>query len=99
MLQMGHVIYNKATTVIVSKVYKTHAAALAALTRLGKASGKLLTDEDHPLYLLGVAEETYFRKHVEKHRKVVNMMSGVETMEPVNTPNYMSVGSEAYWSS
>jgi hypothetical protein len=50
------------------------------------------------LYLLGVAEETYFRKHVEKHRKVVNMMSGVETMEPVNTPNYMSVGSEAYWS-
>ena len=103
---MGYVVYEKATTVTWGKVYKTHAAAQAAITRASnkwyhavyKPGFPYPPLSEDPVYLNGIAEEEYFRKNVEKHRKVVNMMTGAETMEPVNTPNYMSVGSESYWS-
>ena len=103
---MGYVIYDVKTTRIVSKAYKTHAAARAQLTRMSlewwdteykPGYPETIRDAD-PVYQNGIAEEEYFRKNIEKRRMVVNMMTGVETTEPVNTPNYMSVGSEAYWS-
>jgi len=98
MLQMGHVVYHKESTRIVSKVYKTHAAALAAWTRMGKASGKLKTDEMHPDYVYAVAELDYYAKHVEKTVERVNLMNGVTFRESVNTPLHCSPSSESFWS-
>ena len=98
---MGYLVYNTKTTAILGghrKVYKTHAAALAALTRFCKKSGILATSDEYPLYNYGVAEVDYFKKNIEKRHKVVNIMTGVEVWEPVNTPHYCSVGSETYWS-
>ena len=45
-----------------------------------------------------IAEAEYFHKSIEKSRTTSNMMSGKPIVEPVNTPNYMSTSSEAYWS-
>ena len=97
-MQMGHVVYNKESTVIVSKVYKTHAAGLAAWTRMGKASGKLKTDPTHPDYVFAVAEVEYFYKNIEKTVERVNLMSGKTFRESANTPYHCSPSSESYWS-
>ena len=101
-------IYEKSTTYIVGKdgrpdhraAYKTMSAAKAAVTRICKASGLMQTDENYPLYRLGIAEAAYFHKHVERQvkRKVLEGFGGKEYWEPINTPNYMSPSSETYWS-
>lgn len=78
--------------------YKTMAAAKAAITRLAKKEGKGPCDSDHPMYRLGIADCEWFHTFIEKHRTVKSMMGGKEYSEPVNTPNYMSPASEAYWS-
>jgi len=51
-----------------------------------------------PLYTAAIAEAEYYHKHIEKFVTRTNMMSGKEYTESVNTPNYMSPASEAYWS-
>jgi len=51
-----------------------------------------------PLYTAAIAEADYYHKNIEKFVTRTNMMSGKEYTESVNTPNYMSPASEAYWS-
>ena len=101
-------VYEKSSTYIIGKrgtpdhraSYKTMAAAKAALTRICKASGLMQTDENYPLYTMGIAEAGHFHKTIEKQvkRKVLEGFGGKEYYEPVNTPNYMSPASESYWS-
>jgi hypothetical protein len=106
-------IYEKTSTYIMGKVntrtgevrpdhrqsYKTMAAAKAALTRMSKRyRADLLDSVNDPVFRYGIAEADYFHKSIEKSRTTSNMMSGLPIVEPVNTPNYMSPSSEAYWS-
>jgi len=106
-------IYEKSSTYIMGKVntrtgevrpdhrqsYKTMAAAKAALTRMSKRyRADLLETVNDPVFRYGIAEADYFHKSIEKSRTTSNMMSGKPMVEPVNTPNYMSPSSEAYWS-
>jgi len=106
-------IYEKSSTYIMGKVntrtgevrpdhrqsYKTMPAAKAALTRMSKRyRADLLETVNDPVFRYGIAEADYFHKSIEKSRKTSNMMSGKPIVEPVNTPNYMSPSSEAYWS-
>ena len=106
-------IYEKSSTYIMGKVnthtgevrpdhrqsYKTMAAAKAALTRMSKRyRADLLDSVNDPVFRYAIAEADYFHKSIEKSRKTSNMMSGKPIVEPVNTPNYMSPSSEAYWS-
>ena len=106
-------IYEKSSTYIMGKVntrtgevrpdhrqsYKTMAAAKAALTRMSKRyRADLLESVNDPVFRYAIAEADYFHKSIEKSRKTSNMMSGKPMVEPVNTPNYMSPSSEAYWS-
>lgn len=98
---MGYILYDKATTRIVSKAYKTHSAAQAQLTRLRKAAAGeqgVLTAKQDPLFLLGIAETDYFRKSIEKTVIKTNMMTGEQYRESVNTPLHMSPSSETFWS-
>ena len=106
-------IYEKSSTYIMGKVntrtgevrpdhrqsYKTMAAAKAALTRMSKRyRADLLDSVNDPVFRYAIAEADYFHKSIEKSRTTSNMMSGKPIVEPVNTPNYMSPSSEAYWS-
>ena len=106
-------VYEKSSTYIMGKMntrtgevrpdhrqsYKTMAAAKAALTRMSKRyRADLLETVNDPVFRYGIAEADYFHKSIEKSRKTSNMMSGKPIVEPVNTPNYMSPSSEAYWS-
>jgi hypothetical protein len=106
-------IYEKSSTYIMGKVntrtgevrpdhrqsYKTMAAAKAALTRMSKRyRADLLDSVNDPVFRYAIAEADYFHKSIEKSRTTSNMMSGLPIVEPVNTPNYMSPSSEAYWS-
>ena len=106
-------IYEKSSTYIMGKMntltgevrtdhrksYSTMAAAKAALTRMSKRyRADLLDSVNDPVFRYGIAEADYFHKSIEKSRKTSNMMSGKPMVEPVNTPNYMSPSSEAYWS-
>ena len=106
-------VYEKSSTYIMGKVntrtgevrpdhrqsYKTMPAAKAALTRMSKRyRADLLETVNDPVFRYGIAEADYFHKSIEKSRKTSNMMSGKPIVEPVNTPNYMSPSSEAYWS-
>jgi len=54
--------------------------------------------ENSPLYTCGIAEVNHYHKRIERQVKRINMMSGAEYYESVNTPNYCSPSSEAYWS-
>ena len=104
-------IYEKSTTYIIGKPdrngiarpdhrksYKTLGAAEAALTRICKAENLLPTDPNYARVRYAIAASAFFHQNIEKSRKVTNMMSGKEFVEPVNTPNYMSPASEPYWS-
>ena len=106
-------IYERSSTLIMGKMdtrsgevrpdhrksYKTHAAAQAALTRMSKRyRADLKETVNDPQYRYGIAEANYFHTTIEKSRTRTNMMSKVEYTESVNTPNYMSPSSEAYWS-
>ena len=101
-------IYDQSTTKILSRegkryhqeaAYKTYAAAQAALTRMQKKYLKAHVDAaGGPLFTAAIAEADYYSKNIERFVKRKNMMSGEEYTESVNTPNYMSPASEAYWS-
>jgi hypothetical protein len=99
---MGYIIYDKKSTRIKSKAYKTHAAAQAQLTRMRKERADVfdgvLTPEHDPLFLYGIAELEYYAKHIERTVTKTNLMTGAEYTESVNTPLHMSPSSETYWS-
>ena len=105
---MGYVIYNKATTCIKGRWegYKTHAAAQAQITRWSRiwfrerwmALYPTVDRGEDPEFIYGIAEEGYFRQHIEKRVTRTNLMSGQEYEESVNTPLACSPASETYWS-
>ena len=94
---MTYVVYDvKSTRIATPKPYgkehyETEGAAKAAKTRMEK--GKRWAG-----YELAVAEINHYRTNIEQMVKKVNLMSGKEYWESVNTPNYCSPASEAYWS-
>lgn len=89
---MSYVIYIiKSTQLVNSRRYKSVAAAKAAITR-GERLG--LIDRD----LVAIEETSKFHSEIEGRVLRVNLMTGKEYYEPVNTPRYCSPSSEAYWS-
>ncbi len=93
------VLFNVETTKLVrvmrqgywqDATFATEAAAKAGATRLAKA-GKLVL-EDHC-----VMDSKEFSK-IEKTETVINLMSGKEVVQSVNTPLCCDVSSETYWS-
>lgn len=85
------------------KVYKSMSAAKAALTRASKQWWNLLgrngdPTENDPQFRMAIAEADLFHKFIEKKVAKRNMSTGIIYEETVNTPNYMSPASEAYWS-
>ena len=104
---MGYVIYDKATTRTKGKYsYKTHSAAQAAITRWSKIWFRerytplypAVDRGEDPVFVYGIAEAEYFRKNIEKTVTRVNLMTGAEYRESVNTPLACSPASETYWS-
>ena len=99
---MGYVIYDKASTKLKSNAYKTLSAAKAALTRMNKSWAenydRLGNEPDAPQFTMGIAEIGYYAEHIERTVTRVNMMSGGEYTESVNTPLCCSPSSETYWS-
>ena len=103
-------IYDQSTTKILSRegkryyqpaAYKTMSAAQAALTRMQKKHVQregVAAQAEGPLFTAAIAEADHYSKNIERFVKRKNMMSGEEYTESVNTPNYMSPASEAYWS-
>ena len=103
-------IYDQSTSRILSRegkryyqqaAYKTMSAAQAALTRMQKKYVQregVAAGAQGPLYTAAIAEAEYYTKNIEKFVTRKNLMSGQEYTESVNTPNYMSPASEAYWS-
>jgi len=103
---MGYVVYHKTSTMIPvtlrNKVYKTHGAAQAQITRMRKAAAEdsefgALRSEEDPLYLYGIADEQYYRSNIERIVTRKNLVSGAEYNESINTPTYMSPASDPYW--
>lgn len=89
---MSYVIYViKSTRLVNNRRYKTVAAAKAAITR-GERKG--LIDRD----LVAIEETSKFFSEIEGRVLRVNLLTGKEYYEAVNTPNYCSPSSEAYWS-
>ena len=94
---MSYVIYNTKTTAIVTerafstRYYATESAAKAAVTRFAK---KGICNKAE----VAVAAHDYYFENIEAKVKRVNMMSGLEYYESVNTPNFCSPSSESYWS-
>lgn len=94
-----YIVYQQDSTRIVN-TYKTMAAAKAAITRSSKQHN-LAMQQDHkqdPQFCWAIASSEYYYKNIEKTVTRKNMMTGKEYAESVNTPNYMSPSSEAYWS-
>jgi hypothetical protein len=96
-----YVIYDLATSATVeirrknsyakTVSYKTMSAAKAALTRMSK--DKCIDVNDY-----AIADASYYFANIEKQVTKVNMMTGKEFQESINTPHYMSPSSETYWS-
>ena len=97
---MGYVIYNlQSTRIRGDRVYKTHAAAKAALTRINNTWNRVYPAElDHPRFLFGIAELDHYYKNIERQVARINMITGKEYEESVNTPLCCSPASETYWS-
>lgn len=98
-----YVVYETESTRIVGinrTEYETEAAAKSARTRLLKIKKKHRFDGrvEYKPEDLAVAELGFYRKNIEKMVKRINLMSGKEYTESVNTPNYCSPSSEFYWS-
>lgn len=93
---MGFVVYNVETTAIVRRkpfydaIFKSMGAAKACKTRLVK-EGKYTAEQ------LEVADQVIYQTLIEGTVERTNMMTGKTYRESVNTPNYMSPASEAYW--
>jgi hypothetical protein len=91
---MGYVVYNTISTKIIGskhrKIYKTHAAAQAHLTRMTKMG--------YSIFQHGIAEEKFYQEKIAKTVTKRNLMTGQEYQESVNTPLCCSPASETYWS-
>ncbi len=92
---MSYVIYNKATTVLLTKNhYETERAAKAGLTREAKKQAILTSDYD-------IADSKTFYDTIElkETRHGIAGSTGKEFEVGVNTPWTSGPWSETYWSS
>lgn len=90
---MAYVVYDKMSTRIVGgsyKMYKTYAAAKAAITRIA--------NKGHAVNDLAVSDYDAYAMFIREKVKRVNLLSGEEYYEDVNTPLCCSPASETYWS-
>ena len=88
---MTYVVYEKKTTRIARKAdggefFASESSAKRHVTRF-------LNWDDY-----AVAEYADFLDSIEVRVERVNILTGQKYMERLNTPNYMSPASEAYWS-
>ena len=100
---MGYVIYEKGSTITIkdkyyisTRVFANEGSAKAHLTRMeknAKARGKVF-----PRFKYAIAEAGKFVQQIEKTEKRVNLMSGKEFEQPINTPLCCDPSSETYWS-
>lgn len=98
---MSYLIYNIETSKIYEvrkpgrlygkTAYASERAAKAALTREVN-KGKIVREE----YAISESENYY--KNIEKTEIVINLMSGKEVEQSVNTPRCCDPSSELYWS-
>ena len=88
------VVYNLSTSKIIGskhrKAFKTEGAAKAHLTRMGKMG--------YNEYDYEVVPQWWYDTNVSKTVTKVNLMTGQEYQEDVNTPLCCSPASETYWS-
>ena len=96
---MKYVVYETATTRYAgrknkydSPVFDSVAAAKSHITRL------LKNGHYHERSELAFAPASIFHDQIEKKVKRINMMSGNEYEESINTPLCCSPASETYWS-
>jgi hypothetical protein len=94
---MAYVVYDTRSAVIVTEKswgrgsFKTESAAKAARTRMIRRRGWQAD-------ALAVADSEFYNLFIRRSVKRVNLMSGLEYYEDVNTPSHCSPASEAYWS-
>ena len=88
---MLYVIYDINTSRLVYKANGEH-----CFNTISAAKRHVTRYLDHEKY--GIADYVTYLTTIEKKVERVNLMSGQKYMESVNTPNYMSPASEAYWS-
>ena len=94
---MAYVIYEKESTRIVrlridrADHFVTLSGAKRSMMAIAKKNGK-------PVDFYDIAPTEEYHKNIEKMVERTNLMSGMKYMESVNTPNYCSPASEAYWS-
>ena len=104
---MSYVIVRNETGAIVrnnrtgKEFYASMGRATHALERM-VANGQLKEnqEEEHGLIHSWYTcyELEYYRNKVEKYETVINLMSGKEVRQSVNTPLCCDVSSETYWS-
>jgi uncharacterized protein YdbL (DUF1318 family) len=87
---MTYIVYRKDTTRLVRKAdgnefFASQSSAKRHVTRF-------LNWDDY-----AVAEYADFLDNIEVRVERTNVMTGQKYMERINTPNYMSPASEAYW--
>ena len=67
---MSYVIYDQVSTKLMSKEYKTHAAAQAALTRMNKnwadEHDMLGNEPAAPIFTMGIADVDYYRETIQR---------------------------------
>ena len=88
---MIYVVYKKDTTRMVRKANGDE--FFANLTVAKRHVTRYLNWDDY-----AIADYDHYRANIEQQVQRTNLMSGQTYMESVNTPNYMSPSSEAYWS-
>jgi len=96
---MTHIIYRKSDSRIMShrrsgkQYYESERLAKGALTKMLNA-GHLAGERDE----YDVAELDDYRTNIEQYETVINIMSGKEVRQSVNTPRCCDPSSELYWS-
>lgn len=75
---------------MITREFRTERGAKAYITRKVN-EGKYIAGR------YAVADEDTFRRSIEQSVVRVNSMTGKEFSEPLNTPNFCSPSSEAYW--
>ncbi len=93
---MAWIVYESESTKIAIEK-RWGAESHKTLTAAKRARTRMINKGKYPAGSLLIADSLAY-KLVEKMVPVKNMMSGKTVMESVNTPNYLSVSSEAYWS-
>ena len=99
---MSYVLFNRESSRLIGKCYRTYPAAKAAVTRMHKKwaqdPANLQNLDNDPRFTVGIAEINHYQENIERMVTRRNLISGEEYQESVNTPLHMSPASETYWS-